>query len=430
MSDKDEARAAGLAALRSGKAGEYKVVRNRDGSIEVSADGAEDHRYAMEALERLGPVELPPQAEPAHAAASLPPGKTFEGPPPRVRPISMKGAADAWLVTMASKFSRPNQRKTYDKHRRTIEAFMAQVKPRTLVYTVGRPECAQFAQQKFKTLALTTVNLEMTWLTAFFAWAMSSGYYPVGDNPATGHANVPESEKEFAADVRGWQPYRRVELQRIFDPTNFALLPTVRDRWFPVLGLYTGGRSNEFARLELDDVCIDEDSGVAVIDVNRVGENKGIKSKASKRKIPIHEDLLALGLMERVRALQEAGETYLFPDLSQIVQNGPAAAPQRAFLRYLDRLKISPRTGKYGLHAFRDTVITTMEDARVSQGWRERYTGHKESEQLSTVKTSHARAYGGNALRALADECHTALNWGAAGIISIPAIRALLTEAQ
>lgn len=62
--------------------------------------------------------------------------------------------------------------------------------------------------------------------------------------------------------------------------------------WVPLLGLYTGARINELAQLFLVDFQAQGD--VQVISINDDGEGKRLKTKASKRLVPIHPELVRL----------------------------------------------------------------------------------------------------------------------------------------
>ena len=109
-------------------------------------------------------------------------------------------------------------------------------------------------------------------------------------------------------------------------------------------------------------------------------------------------------------------------------RNGPSAAPQRVFTRYLEALKVKPRTGMLGLHSFRDTTIGALKAAKVGQSWREEYVGHDKTERKSVKDTPHGTAYDVETLAALADVCHPPLNWAEKGVIDITALRPLLLE--
>ena len=83
--------------------------------------------------------------------------------------------------------------------------------------------------------------------------------------------------------------------------------------WSPLVALYTGMRQNEIGQLLVSDIV--ETDGVWCVDVNPKGEGKKVKTKASKRLIPIHSKLTELGFRDYVEKLRAQGKTRLWPDL-------------------------------------------------------------------------------------------------------------------
>jgi integrase len=217
---------------------------------------------------------------------------------------------------------------------------------------------------------------------------------------------VPKQLKKQRAKSHGSQAFTPDQVKRIFDPENFKQLKGDAARWIPLILLYTGARSNEVARLELED-CRDED-GIPIFHFTWMGEDKSLKTDASERKTPVHPDLIKLGLWKRVERLKAAGETKLFPELSFDAKNGPAGRTQHAFSRYLVKLGIKARGGgRVGHHSFRDTVIGALKTAGVHREMREEYTGHELSD-----RQEHAHAYETEfSPRALANACHPAMSW-------------------
>src|SRR3546814_10324774 len=80
-----------------------------------------------------------------------------------------------------------------------------------------------------------------------------------------------------------------------------------------------------------------------------IGDDKSIKGPDSARLTPVHPDLVAMGLLERVARLKAEGEAKLFPVLTFNAQNAPANAPMTAFTRYLAAREVKARgTGSVG----------------------------------------------------------------------------------
>lgn len=426
--DDELARALGLTGGRRPQ--EWKVRHPSGAEIEGpdTADRAADMAAAKEAAAFLadlygGAGPLAQQPPPAALPAPPPPG-----PPPGIKTMSAGAAVAQWLAAERPNFKTPARLKTFGKLKKTGETFAAFVKPNTRLYTLGPADCAAYYDSLMTGgLARNTAQSVQSYLTRFFRWAKGR-YYPEDKaNPAAGHIRLTRHDRA-ATRGSGYQAFSQAQLKTMFEPEAFGRLPTLKDRWMAILALYTGARSNELARLELVDVGPDAHEGVPVLDINDLAEDKSVKAAASRRQVPIHPDLLALGLMERVEARRAAGETRLFPG-NLLTQNGPAASSQKAFLRALEAWGIAPRgKGRMGLHSFRATVIQTMTRKGVAQGWRERFVGHESSEGPSTLDTDHAATYGagGSALKATAAACLPALNWAAEGVIDLDGLRPLL----
>ncbi len=430
--DDELAKALGLTGGRKPK--DWKVVHASGHSIELpdTDDKAADLAAAKEAAAFLaelyggaGPLG-PPGQRPASMTLPVPPPP---GPPPGVKSFSTGAAVTAWLNAERPNFTTPARKKTYGKLKKTGETFATVVKQSTRLYTLGRADCADFYDHLMAGgLDRKSAQSVQSYLKRFFTWASASGYYPNDkDNPAAGHIRLTRADKASRRGT-GFQAFKTEQIKAMFTPEAFAVLPTLKDRWLAVLALYTGARSNELARLELVDVGPDEHEGVPVLDINNLAPDKSVKAEASIRLVPIHPDLLALGLLDRVEARKAAGETRLFPG-NLLTQNGPAASSQKAFITALKAWGIAPRgNGRMGLHSFRATVIQTMTRKGVAQGWRERFVGHESSEGTSTLDTDHAATYGagGSALKATAAACLPALNWAAEGVIDLDSLRPLL----
>nr|WP_295884961.1 site-specific integrase [uncultured Devosia sp.] len=82
--------------------------------------------------------------------------------------------------------------------------------------------------------------------------------------------------------------------------------------WCPLISAYSGVRREEIAAMQVAEVVLEGDVPHFVI---KESENRGLKTLASVRTVPIHSALFALGIDRYVRQQQKAGEIDLFPDL-------------------------------------------------------------------------------------------------------------------
>jgi len=233
----------------------------------------------------------------------------------------------------------------------------------------------------------TLVN-KCSYLRGFFNWAALGGFYPEfaeNKNPAMGHVVWRTREKQKRRAL-GFKAFTAEQIQTLYDPAALATL-SEGARWGAVIGLYTGARVSEVGQLALSDFTTVD--GVPCLTITDEGEAQSVKNHASLRTIPIHPDLIGLGLMERVGALRAAGEARLFPRVKLGAVNGQGQWLGKAFTRHWHAVGLKkPAKGKIGFHSLRKTAIQTMKAAKVPLEWRCAYVGHDLDEE-------HVEAYSG-----------------------------------
>ncbi|MGH1570914.1 tyrosine-type recombinase/integrase [Methylobacterium sp. P31] len=100
-----------------------------------------------------------------------------------------------------------------------------------------------------------------------------------------------------------------------------------------------------------------------------------LKSATAARCVPVHDELVRLGLLDRVTQLRGRGEIRLFP------QPKPGGADGRlghAFTNWFTRYRreVGLDRGKLVFHSFRHTATTLMHEADVQTAIIDRVTGH------------------------------------------------------
>ncbi len=116
------------------------------------------------------------------------------------------------------------------------------------------------------------------------------------------------------------------ELKTLFEQDNPASENYIKgfsnpiNYWLPLIALYTGARLAEICQLHLSDIkqekAIASGNSHWCIDIND-DDDKKLKSKNSKRQIPIHRNLINTGLLNYVDELIAKGETKLFPNAAR-----------------------------------------------------------------------------------------------------------------
>ena len=185
------------------------------------------------------------------------------------------------------------------------------------------------------------------------------------------------------------RPWKDEELQTLFSQPlfqSYALPHAGRAGggaaayWIPLLGLYTGARIGELAQLRVQDITLE--NGIPVIQITDADEGQRLKTSASRRCIPIHPELISLGLLDYVKDIQvapynlasRAPHGSLWPQL-----NASAAQQGNLISSWFSRYRKSVGlTGTYpDFHCLRHTVRTKMAHAKVSEHVMDAITGHE-----------------------------------------------------
>lgn len=184
----------------------------------------------------------------------------------------------------------------------------------------------------------------------------------------------------------GQRHFELDELQRLFQGSEMAALAlNTADAykfWLPHVGLFTGARINELCQLNPQlDIRKDEQSGFWFFDITHESEGhqdveKSVKTKLSKRKVPVHPQLEELGFLRYVEHLKKQKHTLLFPGFPPSVGR---AAPKAGewfglFLRATGLRDETPGARLVGMHAFRSTLLHQAAELGVVNA--EAITGH------------------------------------------------------
>lgn len=85
--------------------------------------------------------------------------------------------------------------------------------------------------------------------------------------------------------------------------------------WAPLIAVHHGLREEEALQLRLDDVLAEND--IDYFDIKVGAPWQRLKSKAATRRVPIHQNLIALGFLDLVAMRRREGEDRLFPHLTR-----------------------------------------------------------------------------------------------------------------
>lgn len=215
--------------------------------------------------------------------------------------------------------------------------------------------------------------------SGMFKWALrEKRKWGIDANPFEGYSQSGDS-----ATTR--RPFTTAELMALLKHPNFVdrQFENSYAYWLIPLAIFTGARLGELCQLDLKDFvtiegvdCIDINDIEAVEDIEVEGRKKRVKTKNAKRLVPIHPELIRLGLLRYVGTLREKRQVHFFPELSRTRRDGPAQAPSNWFQRFRARVGIVVKQEAV-FHSFRHGFITTLLDSNIAPHTVAPIVGHE-----------------------------------------------------
>ncbi|MDI1259369.1 site-specific integrase [Aquabacterium sp.] len=220
---------------------------------------------------------------------------------------------------------------------------------------------------------------KMERISSMFEWALEEKRkWGIDSNPFKGFGQQDTGDEKR-------RPFTVDELRVLLSHPDFLKkkFKSSYSFWLIPLALFTGARLGELCQLELGDFV--EVDGIPCIDINDKASNtegesgnrkKRVKTPSAKRLVPIHPELIRIGLLRHVEKQRLAGETNLFPELNLERRDGPGHAPSNWFQRYRAKVGI---TGKQQtvFHSFRHLFITKIMDAGITPHLLAPIVGHE-----------------------------------------------------
>jgi integrase len=134
--------------------------------------------------------------------------------------------------------------------------------------------------------------------------------------------------------------------------------------------MYSGARLSEICQLYVNDIKQLED--IWYFDIND-NADKRLKNKASRRVIPLHPELVRLGLLDHVEEMKAAGAPRLWMTLGS-KRDGYGHDFSKWYQRF-NRKHIT-KDPKKVFHSFRHTVADTLKQKGVPEGVIAEILGH------------------------------------------------------
>ncbi len=219
------------------------------------------------------------------------------------------------------------------------------------------------------------INKQLGALSAVLEWAAQNGHFdslPNWSNPTVGVKPQDRKRKERRLS------YDISDLNLIFGFPVFASGERPLGgggeaaKWLPLLALFSGARLEELGQLRTTDVG--REGEISFIDINTHDDGKRVKNCHSRRKVPIHPQLVALGFLDYVEERRLQDDSRLFPELRPDDHGQVTGNWSRWWGRYARRNGLTDVRKVF--HSFRHTFKSACREAALGKEIHDAITGH------------------------------------------------------
>jgi integrase len=225
-------------------------------------------------------------------------------------------------------------------------------------------------------VAAPTVLNKLLALSAVLSFGVRMGL--MAENPViqSGIVKAAKVASSRAPGARRRKDYTEDEIRLIFTSPIFSEQGWSSPRtdfgralyWMPLLLYYTGARREELAQLSVKDVSYDKLTLIPFLSIlaspDEDDAGRGVKNEGSRRRIPLHSDLISRGFMDYVHGLPAEGQ--LFP----LMKPGPDGFYGTNFgKRWGNSLRdvVGLKSSASPVHGFRHTFRTLCREVGIRE---------------------------------------------------------------
>lgn len=228
--------------------------------------------------------------------------------------------------------------------------------------------------------AVQNVAKKMEAVSSLFFWARSN-FDEVEINPFDGLKPKTETTPREERDPFGPEelkaifaapPFTGARSQRNWLEPGNEVLDSSGKFWVPLIAAYTGARLMEIVQLQKADVQRVGD--VTFFNLTTEGEgDKKLKTRSSKRRIPVHPALINAGLLRMVAKVENPSDR-LFPDVEIGPPENRASPASKLFIRLIKAAGVKSRRNCF--HSFRHSFEDACRDAEIDGDVMDALQGH------------------------------------------------------
>lgn len=242
-------------------------------------------------------------------------------------------------------------------------------------------------KEKLITLDNTTIKNKLININAFLDYAIEFEY--LDKNRLRYKISLSE---ENTSDKR--KEYYNEQLHALFYKSSWytkELENNLKDNpskiWLPLILLFSGCRLNEMAQIRLSQIDIKDNINFFRIEAKY--KDQKLKNKTSKRKIPIHQTLIDLGILDFIDNQRKNNKERLFEELYYTNNKGYGQAFSKRFndkdfkkewLSKSDIEKIEEEDILLDLHSFRHNFSGSLKGL-IEDGLLEYFMGHTQNSE-------------------------------------------------
>lgn len=242
-------------------------------------------------------------------------------------------------------------------------------------------------KEKLITLDNTTIKNKLININAFLDYAIEFEY--LDKNRLRYKISLSE---ENTSDKR--KEYYNEQLHALFYKSSWytkELENNLKDNpskiWLPLILLFSGCRLNEMAQIRLSQIEIKDNINFFRIEAKY--KDQKLKNKTSKRKIPIHQTLIDLGILDFIDSQRKNNKERLFEELYYTNNKGYGQAFSKRFndkdfkkewLSKSDIAKIEEEDILLDLHSFRHNFSGSLKGL-IEDGLLEYFMGHSQNSE-------------------------------------------------